>query len=125
MPTQPNCISICKDLESYIKKPDDPRRCRISNRLHQVGDTVLIVDLKTKGTILDFTKQFVTVLPHDYGVSVRRAHRNLRSARGINPFQRERLDLLNVYYNDHLLLHTGTHPAPGRVPIKTVRHKPY
>ena len=86
---------------------------QIDGRLHTVGDTVLIVDLRYNGTILLFTPNFVRVIPHDYGHPIRRSPRKLRSASGITHGQRSHLLSIGIVINDEKNIFGGTFPAHG------------
>ena len=98
-------------LRSATPIPNILRRIRISGRLLAVCDTVLIPELGYNGTILDIDSRFVTVLPHDYGPSIRRLPHKLKGAKGISSHQRRWLDRVNVAYNDDTLLLQGTFPS--------------
>ena len=82
-------LQIQRELKSDTPKPQDPRRKIITNRLHHIGDTVFIIDLHTNGTIIDVDKQFVIILPHDYGYWIQRTVPKLRAGQGINCWQRD------------------------------------
>ena len=51
---------------------------RIQGVLHRIGDIVFVPDLKSNGTILRFSMEFVVIQPHVYSCPVRRSPRNLR-----------------------------------------------
>ena len=94
--------------------PFDNRRIRISGRLLSICDTVFIPELGYNGTILDIKGRYIVILPHDYGVSIRRLARNLRSGEGISSHQRRWFDRINVAYHDNILLLEGTFPNRNR-----------
>ena len=123
MPTAPHRESIIRDLDSAVPPPTDHRRKRIAGRLLTIGDTVFIPQLGYNGTIIDFHRSRVMVLPHDYGYPDLFNPKHLRPGKGISALQRVRLEELGYYYFDHLLLDIGTHPAPSRrfQPV----HRPY
>lgn len=121
MPTHPPHKSIVSDLDSSTITPPDSWRQQIPSRLHHIGNTILTVDLKKKRTILDFNHRYVTVLPHDYGCSVRRLPHNLHSCGGVTCWQRQCMDRIGVYYHDNLLLIGGAHPSPGCSQIDSCR----
>ena len=123
MPTLPHRESIIRDLDSSVPPPLDFRRRRIAGRLLGIGDTVYITALGYNGTIVDFLRKRVLVLPHDYGYPDSYLPRYLKPSQGINALQRVRLEELGVYYFDHKLLDKGTFPASYRR-FQTV-HNPY
>ena len=87
---------------------------RIQGKLHRIGDSVYIPDLKCNGTILRFSKYFVALQPHDYGATVRRLPKNLRIGCGINSFIRETLELKGIYTRDTAIFRRGTSQIPSR-----------
>ena len=95
---------------------DERTILRIQGTLHRIGDSVFIPDLNCNGTILRFLNTFVSIQPHDYGVSVRRLPRNLRIGSGINHFIRENLHSRGIYTRDNVKLRRGTFPIPSRTP---------
>ena len=123
MPTPPHRVSVIRDLDSKVPPPVDSRRKRIAGRLLGIGDAVFIITLGYNGTIIDFRGARILVLPHDYGYPDLYSPRSLRIGKGINAHQRIRLEELGFYYFDHLLLDTGTHPAPNR--RFQIVHEPY
>ena len=105
----PNTIDTSY-LRSSTPIPIDNRRIRISGRLLGICDTVFIPELGYNGTIFDIIGRFIVVLPHDYGISIRRLARNLKSGKGITSHQRRWFDRINVAYDDDTLLLEGTFP---------------
>ena len=59
-------------------------------------------------------KKRIEVLPHDYGGLILINIKLLTKGSGINSFQRQRLNILNVYYFDNKLLDTCTKVATSR-----------
>ena len=95
---------------------DDRSILRIQGTLHRIGDSVFIPDLNCNGTILRFLDTFVSIQPHDYGVSVRRLPSNLRIGSGINHCIRATLYSQGIYTRDNVKLRRGTFPVPSRTP---------
>ena len=123
MPTPPHRESIIRDLDCAVPPPSDFRRRRIAGRLLSIGDTVYISTLGYNGTVIDFYRSKVLVLPHDYGYPDAYLPRHLKPGKGINALQRVRLEELGIYYFDHKLLDKGTFPAPSR--RFQIVHNPY
>ena len=88
---------------------------RIQGKLHRIGDSVFIPNLKVNGTILRFSRKFVVIQPHDYGVSVRRLPRNLHIGSGINHCVLLKLYSQGMYTRDTVKLRRGTFPIPSRL----------
>ena len=88
---------------------------RIQGKLHRIGDSVFIPNLKVNGTILRFSRKFVVIQPHDYGVSVRRLPKNLRIGSGINYCVLSTLHSQGIYTRDTVKLSRGTYPIPSRL----------
>ena len=95
---------------------DERSILRIQGTLHRIGDSVFIPDLNCNGTILRFLSTFVSIQPHDYGVSVRRLPSNLRIGSGINHCIRATLYSQGIYTRDNVKLRRGTFPVPSRTP---------
>ena len=94
MPTPPHRESIIRDLDCSVPPPSDFRRRRIAGRLLGIGDTVYILALGYNGTIVDFHRSKVLVLPHDYGYLDVYSPRHLKPGKGISALQRVRLEEL-------------------------------
>ena len=61
-----------------MAQPNERQIMRIQGVLHRIGDCLFIPDLKSNGTIVKFTNDFVVLQQHCYSCPVRRAPRNLR-----------------------------------------------
>ena len=88
---------------------------RIQGKLHRIGDTVFIPNLKVNGTIIRLSRKFAVIQAHDYGVSVRRLPRNLSIGSGINHCVLLTLHSQGIYTRDTVKLSRGTYPIPSRL----------
>ena len=114
MSVSPSVSTYTTNLRSTTPIPTDNRQIRISGRLLRICDTVYIPELRYNGTIINIVGRFVIFLPHDYGPSISRLPRNLKTGNGISTHQRRWLDRISVAYHDKTWLLQGTVPARHR-----------
>ena len=113
MPTKPHRRSIISDLDSHSPPPTDHRRIRVGGRLKGIGNTVFVPHLGYNGMIVEIVgRRHLSVLPHDYGYTIKILPWCLMNGVGINAFQRLELDKHRMYYYNPVLLDKGTVTVP-------------
>ena len=88
----------------------------INGRLHSIGDTVFIIPLGYKGTIVCFNAGTTLVLPHVYGNVFPYWTCDLRSGSGMNNHIRAWLTQNHIHFNNpvHTASVTQIHPSRPR-----------